>query len=311
MAFGAQSGQAAAPSFGGLVALVERLAPSPGRVATAWPGLLIYRTTRRTMPDPTVYTPSVCIVAQGAKEVSLGEQTFRYDQLHYLVTGAHMPLRATVLEASDERPFLSLVLDVDTSTVHELLLEMEDAGEGLPPVWEGTPPLRASRMDGRLLDAVVRFLGAVEEPLDRRILAPAALREVFYLLLRRDQGDLLRLATRRDGRSPGVARALHFIHGHLGERLDIATIAREAGMSPSSLHHTFKSATALTPIQYVKRLRLNRARQLMLDEGCSASEAAFNVGYESPSQFSREFRELFGRPPRRYVASLREAGAAY
>lgn len=290
------------------VALLERLAPRAGRHATPWPGMRCFRSPRPTVPDPSVYTPALCVVAQGAKEASLGTRVFRYDPLHYLAVGASLPVRARIVEASERTPFLSMILDVGTSDVRDLLRELEPGPVGPPGRWQGAPPLRVSRLDARLLDALLRFLEVLEDPLDRRILGPAAFREIVYLVLRRDQGDLLRLAVRRDSRSPGVARALHFIHRHLDESLDVATLARAAGMSSSSLHQRFKSATTLTPIQYLKRMRLDRARQLMLDEGLQAAEAAVRVGYESPSQFSREFKRLFGLPPRRYLE--RQAGAA-
>jgi AraC-like DNA-binding protein len=290
------------------VELLGRLVPTAdGTGTTPWPGLSCFRTAATALPNPTVYTPSLCIVGQGAKEVALGGRTLRYDPFHYLVIGAHMPLRSRVIEASEQSPFLSLRLDIDTTAVHELLLEMDESAGEVAVDWEGKPPLQTSPLDARLLDAVVRLLTAVDDPLDRKVLAPAAIREIVYLALRRDQGGLIRLAARRDGRSSGVARALHFIRGHLDERIDVPTIAREAGMSTSSLHHSFKSATTLTPIQYLKRMRLHRARQLMVDEGCLAGEAAFRVGYESPSQFSRDFKHLFGSPPRRYVESIASA----
>lgn len=283
------------------VALLGQLAARPGRNTTPWPGLRCFRSPKPTVPDPAVYTPSICIVAQGAKEFRLGEHRFRYDAFQYLAIGAAMPVSARVVEASAERPFLSMILDIGTSEVRDLLLDMEpDRGSTR---WEGAPPLRVSPLDARLLDAVIRFLEAVRDPLDRRILGPAAYREIVYLALRGDQGDQLRQALRHDRRSPGVARALHHIHRHLDQRLDVATLARAAGMSVSSLHHGFKSVTALSPIQYVKRIRLDRARQMMVDEGFQAAEVALRVGYESPSQFSREFKRLFGMPPRRYRES--------
>jgi AraC-like DNA-binding protein len=292
------------------VEALERFAAAPGSDAAAWAGLRCYRSARPTPPNPTLYSPAICIVAQGAKQATLGERVFRYDPFHYLVITAPMPVQAWVIEASEHVPYLSMSLDVDTSTVHELLLEMEEAVAGNAPVVEEAPPLRVSRLDARLLDAVVRFLDAVADPLDRKILAPAAAREILYLALLRDQGDLIRYAARRDGRSRGIDRALQFIRQHLEDRIDVPAIAREAGMSTSSLHHGFKSATTLTPIQYLKRMRLHRARQLMADEGCLAAEAAFRVGYESPSQFSREFKRLFGQPPRRYLENRSEIAGA-
>src|SRR6185369_9163947 len=145
--------------------------------------------------------------------------------LHYLVVGAHMPMKACVIEATEAEPFLSMRLDVDATLVHEIVLEMDDEREANGTRWEGGLPLRVSRLDERLLDAVLRFLAAVEDPLDRRLLAPAALREILYLALRRDQADLIRLVASRDGRATGIARALHFIHGHVDERLDVPRIA--------------------------------------------------------------------------------------
>jgi AraC-like DNA-binding protein len=289
---------------------VLRRYAAPDRGALPWPGLRIYSSACPTTPTPTVYSPAICIVAQGAKQALLGDRIFRYDPFHYLVITAPMPVHARVIEASDEEPYMSMGLDVDTSAVHELLLDMEGTVSEEPEIAEDRLPLRVSRLDARLLDAVVRFLDAIDEPMDRKILAPAILREILYLALLRDQGDLLRFAARRDGRSPGVDRALHFIRHHLEERIDVPTIAREVGMSTSSLHHSFKSATTLTPIQYLKRMRLHRARQLMVDEGCLAAEAAFRVGYESPSQFSREFKRLFGLPPRRYIDGWAEPASA-
>lgn len=284
-----------------LVRLIERLTPEKGGMSEVWPGVFCMRACHPTKPHPTVYTPSICIVGQGAKSATLGDRTYRYDAMNYLVSGAHIPVNAWVIDATEDEPLVSLRIDVDATAVHEILLEMEEGEVGPPPRWEGDSPIRVSRLDARFLDAVLRLLEAVEDPLDRRVLAPAAMREIVYLALRREQGDLIRLAAARDGRSTGVARALQFIHQHVDHRLDVPTIAREAGMSTSSLHHNFKAATTLTPVQYIKRMRLNRARQLMLDEGCLAAEAAFRVGYESASQFSREFKQLFGSPPRQYV----------
>jgi AraC-like DNA-binding protein len=289
------------------VELLQAFAPRQGRNATPWPGLRCYRSSRPTVPDPAVYAPSLCIVGQGAKQARIGDQVFRYDSLQYLMFGAHLPVHAAVTEASEERPFLSVVLEIGASDVHDVLVEMSDGdGRGTPSRWPGTPPLRVSPVDARFLDAVLRFLAAVADPMDRRILAPAALREIVYLALQGDQGDVLRVAVREGRRLPKVARALHYMHRHLHERVDVPTLARSAGMSASSLHHAFKSATTLSPIQYLKRMRLDQARRLMLEEGCPAADAAFRVGYESPSQFSREFKRLFGLPPRQYLE--RQAG---
>jgi AraC-like DNA-binding protein len=281
------------------VAAVERLAPRPGRHVTAWPGLTCYRVETPSSLEPTVYRPAFCVVAQGAKEGTLASTRFRYDPFQYLVIGAPMPVRARILEASPARPYLSLTLEVQATQARPLLVDLEAAGERFDS-WDGAPPLSVSALDSRFLDALVRFLEAIDDALERRVLAPGALREVLYLALRGAQGHLLTLALGAPRRSAGVARALRYIHAHLDERFDVTTLARAAGMSASGLHRDFKATTTVSPVQYVKSLRLDQARRLMLDEGLQAAEAALRVGYESPSQFSREFKRTFGLPPHAY-----------
>jgi AraC-like DNA-binding protein len=288
---------------GRLNSLLARFAPAPGRHPTPWPGLHIFCATAPSEPAPVVYSPSLCIVGQGAKEARTGTEVYRYDPMQYLIIGAHMPLRARIVEASEAMPYRSLTLSIEVTEVRDLLLEIESATPG-DAMRDADRALHISRVDSRLLDAVIRFLHVIEDPTDRRVLARAAMREILYLALRGDQGHLLRLTAGGENTLPGIGRALSYINGHLAEPFNVATLARSAGMSRSSLHHAFKKATSLTPVQYVKRVRLDEARRLMLDEGCLAAEAAFRVGYGSPSQFSREFKRLFGVPPRAY----REAG---
>jgi AraC-like DNA-binding protein len=287
------------------IALVERFAPAPGRHTAPWPGLRFYRAHGPSVPDPAVYAPSICIVAQGAKEARIGDHSFRYDPMQYLVIASHMPCRARILEATESTPYLSLSLDIGASDVRDLLIEMDGEAKSETMVrCDASPLLRVSPVDGRFLDAVIRFVAAVADPMDRRILARPALREIIYLALQRDQGNLLRLAVEGEStRVPAVARALRYMNSHLHDRFDVATLARSAGMSSSSLHHAFKQVTTLTPVQYLKRIRLDEARRLMMDEHCDAAEAAFRVGYASPSQFSRDFKRLFGLPPRQYAQS--------
>ncbi|MEL7059766.1 MAG: AraC family transcriptional regulator, partial [Acidobacteriota bacterium] len=210
--------------------------------------------------------------------------------------------------ATLQRPFYSVSLAVDLAAVHGLLLEME-ADLAPSPRWDGSPPLRVSPLDAELAGALARFLRATRAEMDRQILAPAVLREVLYLLLQRDQGDLLHLAAAQSRHGRGVAKALHLLDRDYARRLDVPTLAREVGMSISSLHHRFKEATALTPIQYLKHVRLQKARALLVDENLEAAEAAHRVGYASPSQFSREFKKVFGSPPKRYALQQRAARA--
>ncbi|MEM8931277.1 MAG: AraC family transcriptional regulator [Acidobacteriota bacterium] len=286
-----------------LIRHLNRSAPTPGRHDTLWPGLRCFRSEGTTAPNPTVYMPSLCVVGQGAKRATSGDHVFHYDAGQYLVIGAAVPLHAEILDASPDTPFLSLVLDLDLSVVHELILELDAIAESSPTNASFALPLQTSALDADFLDAVLRFFDVLDDPADRKILAPSIYRELIYAILRREQGDLLRSAARRDGRSPAVLRAIRFIEGHFDQDLDVPRIASEVGMSTSSLHDVFKQATALTPIQYLKRYRLHRALELMLEERCQAAEAAWRVGYASASYFSREFKALYGLPPRQYIAS--------
>lgn len=282
-----------------LVTCLERLAPRAGRHPAPLQGVTCFRADAPSAMAPTVYRPAFCVVAQGAKEATLADLVYRYDSLQYLIIGAPMPVKARIVQATPRVPYLSLTLEIPETELRPLLLELEPARPRATARCDA-PPLRVSALDERFLDAVVRLLECLDDELERRVLAPGALREILYLALRRDQGDLLALAAGAGRRAAGVARALHYIHAHLDERFDVATLARACGMSPSALHHRFKAATTLTPVQYLKSMRLDRARHLMLDEGFQAAEAALRVGYESPSQFSREFKRSFGLSPRAY-----------
>ncbi len=264
-----------------------------------WPGLKAYKVTAPTEASPVVYRPCLCVVAQGAKVATLGTRVYHYDPLRFLIIGAPLPVTARIVKASPEEPFISMVLDIDSLVVHELLLQMEEPSPA--EAWNGQPPIRSSPLEEPLTDALMRFLQAVRRPTDRQILAPSIFREIIYHLLSSEQGDILRVVAARHGQARGIVQALDYIHHHFDRRLDIPTLAREAGMSVSGLHHNFKAATDFSPMQYLKRIRLERALHLMLDQELAAGEAAFKVGYVSPSQFSREFKRLFGSPPREYL----------
>lgn len=295
-----------------LVELIERRAPEDGRYPSPWPGLSVYRTSRPAPPQPVVYKPCLCVVAQGSKRAYLGDQVYVYDPMNYLVLSVPLPVKSGVVEASPEKPFLSLLVEIDTSAVSELLLEVSERGAVPAPkvVARGVPGIYVSRLDEDLTGAVIRLLRALDDSTDLSVLGPLINREVLYRVLRGEQGHLLRAAALAAGGSHRVAQVIRFMEAHFEQPLDVPTIAREAGMSTSSLHHTFKEVTSLSPLQYLKQIRLHRARLLMLEEDAGAGEAAHRVGYGSPSQFSREFKRLFGQSPRREVQSFRESQAS-
>ncbi|HZX52601.1 MAG TPA: AraC family transcriptional regulator [Pseudomonas sp.] len=289
-----------------LAALIQRLTPAEGLHATAIDGLHLIRTDQPTLPMPVLYNPCLCIIAQGSKEVRLADQPYRYDPLNYLVASVTLPVSGQVIAASPEQPYLSLRLDIDPTQLSGLIA---DAGPiGLAGTAGDGRGLFLDRIDDALLDAVIRLTRLLESPRDIAMLAPLALREIFYRLLHSPQGRYLHEIAIADSQGQRIARAIDWLNKHYDQPLRIEHLAREVNLSPSTLHHRFKTVTALSPLQYQKQLRLQEARRLMLCEGLEAASASYRVGYESPSQFSREYSRLFGAPPLRDLARLRNNG---
>lgn len=299
-------GAGAGPSVH-LAQLIAKWAPAEGRTESAWPGLRFYRASCPSVRAPVVYEPSLFVVAQGRKRAFLGDRVYTYDPWQYLVLAVPLPVEGEIFEATPEEPYLSLSLAIETPMLTDLLLEMaavEPSRSARPPV---RPGIFVSRMSEPLAAGVARLLGALDSPLDHKILAPLAVREILYHVLAGEQGDLLRSVVQSDSHSQRIAQVLRFLNTHYVEPLEIAAIARAARMSPSTLHHTFKAVTSVSPLQYLKQIRLHQARLLMLQDGLNAGEVAHRVGYSSPSQFSREFKRFFGAPPVQEVQRLREA----
>jgi len=289
-----------------LAAAVKRHATADGTYDTAVPGLLLFRASATSNHNTGVYEPALCVVAQGAKEVLLAGEVYRYDPAHSLLVSVDLPVASRVVDASPGRPCLVVRVSIDSAMVGELLAE--GAAEPSGPPCRG---IGASPVDPRLLDAVTRFVALLDHPRDIGPLAPLVLREITYRVLNGPQGARLRQIASARAPAHRIARAIRWLNDHFAERLRIESLAKRVGMSPSAFHLHFKGVTALSPLQYQKRLRLQEARRLMLGEGLDAGEAAFRVGYESPSQFGREYRRMFGAPPRRDVAALKvEAPAA-
>lgn len=291
-----------------LAALIEPWAPHDGRHASPLPGLSFIRLSQPSARLPVIYTSCLCFVAQGSKRAFLGSRVYTYDSQNYLVLSVPLPLVSEIFQASPEKPFLSISLQIDPSAVTDLLLELGEPQRPPASRQAAQPGMFLSRMSDDLENAVARLLTALDSPHDRRILAPLAVREVLYRILSGEQGDLLRAVALHDSRSHRIARVVRFLNARYGEPLTISEIAREANMSPSTLHHTFKEVTSVSPLQYLKQIRLHQARLLMLQGSLSAGEAAHQVGYGSPSQFSREFKRLFGIAPTQEVQRLREVG---
>ena len=282
-----------------LVAAIERHTPPDGVCDTAVPGLLLARQLAPTDPIALVVDPSLCIVAQGAKEVFLAGETYRYDPAHSLLVSVDLPVSARVVEASHARPCLAVRLSFDLAVVGELLADCPDA----PPPGTLARGIDVRPVEPQLLDAVGRLVALLDAPRDIAALAPLVLREVTYRVLTGPQGPRLLQIAAAGAPAQRIARAVRRLKDHFADPLRVESLAREARMSLSGFHQHFKAVTGLSPLQYQKQLRLQEARRLMLGEGLDAAEAAFRVGYESPSQFSREYRRMFGAPPRRDVVA--------
>jgi AraC-like DNA-binding protein len=289
-----------------LAARVARLAPVDGMHETAFPSLtLVRRSAPTTTCMPTVLQPSLGFVVQGRKRALLNDEVFFYDALNYLVVSITLPVMGQVLEASPERPYLCLRLNLDLDEIAALLLEVGDRGSVPAAVDRG---LFIARMEEPLLDAVLRMVKLLDAPQDIAVLAPVVRREIYYRVLRGELGQRLVDLAESDGGNHRIVRAIEWLKRRYAAPLRIEDLADAVHMSASALHHRFKAVTAMSPLQYQKQLRLHEARRLMFAAGIECATAAHRVGYESPSQFSREYRRLFGSPPRLDIARLRDTG---
>lgn len=271
--------------------------------ATAVHGLSLFRREEPTAPISGMYEPSVCLVAQGAKRVLLGDDTYVYDAHHYLITSVHLPTIVQIIEASREKPYLGLRLKLDLREITQLMV---DSNLPQPRVQQSSRGMATGEVTLPLLNAFQRLIDLLAEEKDIPILAPVIQREIIYRLLVGDQGARLRQIASAGSQSHQIARAIDWLKENFTQPLSIDDLAAQASMSSSTFHHHFRSMTALSPLQFQKQLRLQEARRLMLAERMDAANAAFQVGYESPSQFSREYNRMFGAPPLRDISKLRQ-----
>jgi AraC-like DNA-binding protein len=288
---------------GELAATIQRCTPREGLHTTAIAGLTLFRATGPTEPSHGMYKPALVVVAQGAKRALLGDEAFHYDEAHCLLTSVDLPCVSQVVRASREQPYLCFALALQPQRIAELI-----ADNGVPDVAPQTAAPRGMAVNlvsEPLLDAVLRLTRLLESPRDIDVLAPLVEREILYRLLTGEQGARLRRIAANAGPARQIARAIDWLKQHFAEALRIDELASSLHMSASSLHHHFKAVTAMSPLQYQKQLRLHEARRLMLAELIDAASAARRVGYESASQFSREYSRFYGAPPLRDVAQLR------
>lgn len=274
---------------------------------TAVPGLSLFRREGPTEPISGMYEPSICLVSQGAKRVLLGDDTYVYDAHHYLITSVHLPTIVQIIEASPDKPYLGLRLKFDLREVSQLMV---DSNLPQPRPQQSSRGMATGEVTLQLLNAFVRLIDLLADEQDIPILAPVIQREIIYRLLVGEQGERLRQIATAGSQSQQIAKAIGWLKTNYSQTISMDDLAAQANMSTSTFHHHFRSLTALSPLQYQKQLRLQEARRLMLAESLDAATAGFQVGYESPSQFSREYNRQFGAPPLRDITKLRQMSAA-
>lgn len=280
---------------------IARWAAQEQRFDSPIPGLILHRWTVPTAPTSYLLPASICLIGQGRKRLFLGEESYIYDAHRFLVTSVDLPVVSQVLEASDASPYLGLTLELDFRAIAQLILD-----RGMSPDEPSKELLGVAVSDvtPRLLDAFNRLIDLLDSPEDIPVLAPLIKQEIFYRLLQSEQGPRLRQITSVGHHGYRISRAIEWLKSNFSRPMKVQELASKAGLSLSAFHHHFRAVTSMSPLQYQKRMRLNEARRMMLTERIDVSSAAFNVGYESPSQFSREYSRQFGASPTRDIKQL-------
>ncbi|TOG75926.1 AraC family transcriptional regulator [Vibrio parahaemolyticus] len=286
-----------------LAKLIDRWTGNANQYDTPISGLRFSRWTTPTPPTSYTHNPSICLIAQGRKRVLLGEESFIYDANHFLISSVDLPIIANIIEASEEQPYLGLIMELDLTEISQLIIDSELAFTQSKEAQKG---IAVGELSESLLGAFVRLAELLDEGQNIKILAPIIKREIFYRLLMSEQGTRLHQIVTAGSHSHQIAKAIDWLKNNFVKPLSVGDLASYTGMSKSSFYTHFRSMTSMTPLQFQKKLRLSEARRLMLTENLDAMAATFKVGYESPSQFSREYSRLFGAPPSKDIKSLRE-----
>ncbi|MCK7164165.1 AraC family transcriptional regulator [Enterobacter cloacae] len=277
-----------------MIAMVKALAVQEGYNLTSMPDVRILRSDRPLTRTPVLYDPGIVIVCQGRKRGYFGQQTYLYDEQHYLAVSVPVPF-VMESDASAEHPLLAIYMHLDFQLAAELMLQMEQHDARHPPT--APQSMMSSPMDDAVKTTVLRLLEVLNNPLEAAILGPARVRELYFRVLTGAQGNAMRAALALQGQFGKISKVIQHIHATYAESLTLKQLAMKAGMSVPTFHSHFKAITKVSPMQYVKSVRLHQARMLMVRQHITAAAASYAVGYESPSQFNREFKRLFGLPP--------------
>lgn len=277
-----------------LAALVDAQTKDTNKYETPINGLSLHRWDTPTAPTSYVLDASLCMIAQGKKQVILGEEIYVYDANHFLFTAIDLPVIAQIIEASPQNPYLGIILKLDPYVLAELML---DAHLSFRPSSDDKKGVAIGMMTTSLSDALVRLIKLLDAPQDRAILAPLIIKEIFYRLLMSPQGNRLKRIAAAGTTGHRIVQAIEWLKMNFATPFQVATLARTVGMSTSSFHQHFRDITSMSPLQYQKRLRLTEARRLLMTENSDISSASLQVGYESLSQFSREYKRFFGMSP--------------
>ncbi|MFX3647499.1 MAG: AraC family transcriptional regulator N-terminal domain-containing protein [Paenibacillus sp.] len=286
-----------------LADLIKRFTPTDGIHSTAIPSLALIRASKISQPIYYVHQPALCIVAQGSKLVILGQESYTYDLTQYLVASINLPISGQVVQATVEHPYLCMRLDFDPGQIFDLIRDTPTASP--KPDHPTSRGLFVSSAKLPLLEAVFRLVRLLDTPEDIPVLAPLFIREILYRIIQDEHGPSIMQFAVQNSHAQHIAEVIEVIQSEYAKPLRIEELASRVNMSSSSLHHHFKAITAMSPLQFQKQIRLQEARRILLTGSTDAADAAFHVGYESPSQFSREYARMYGLPPKSDIKRLR------
>jgi AraC-like DNA-binding protein len=285
-----------------LAVKLAQIAGFDGDGVTAIPGLFLFCRKESTLPGAHVYEPSLGIILQGRKHVAVGDERFSYDPSCFFLTAVDVPVVSYIAEASEARPFIAMAVKLDLAKIRQWILEYDIPA---PPVATNGRAMGTGAMTAVLLQAFSRLVDLLEVPEDIPVLSDALMREIVYRLLKSEQGGRLWQIAMSGGQSKRIQTVIAWLKRHYAQPLHVEELANMAAMSVSSLHLHFRNMTSMSPLQFQKQLRLQEARRIMLVDGLDAALAGARVGYDSPSQFSREYARMYGRPPARDIRQLR------